>query len=152
MSDIATLQLLHTLTPNSSFNSLLEIGCFDGELLRLLNRYLNIKLLCGLDIQLDAVKCSYANLQAYNNFNIVLGDGRTLPFRENSFDVVIASELLWYLDPMDDICSCISEMIRVSKKYIISYDYDKKKNAFNGRILAEYISARLREIISKFWM
>lgn len=45
-----------------------------------------------------------------------LANAEKLPFEDNSFDVVFCSNLLHHLKNVE---KCISEMVRVSKKYII---------------------------------
>lgn len=46
-------------------------------------------------------------------FNLTCGVGEYLPFKDNSFDTVICSEVL---EHVNDISQCISEMLRVLKK------------------------------------
>ena len=47
-----------------------------------------------------------------------IADIRELPFEDNSFDVVLASEILEHL-PWESVDSALAELRRVSKKYVI---------------------------------
>ncbi len=48
----------------------------------------------------------------------IQGDGRKMPFSDNNFDVVIASDLLEHV-PVGERAQIITEMLRVSKNYLI---------------------------------
>jgi SAM-dependent methyltransferase len=97
---------------DSSFSSVLEVGCGCGDVLHEFseNRYC-----VGLDIELDYLK----ELRVER----VLGDAHFLPFQDNSFDMVSCHiALMWFEKPVE----AIREMARVSKDLICcmaEYDY-----------------------------
>jgi len=96
----------------SDVKSVLDVGCGNGELVNtIINDYpYRFKRVGGLDISCEALK--YVKSEKY------LGDVTQLPFNTLSFDLVISSEVLEHL-PYHDLKKGISEIQRVSKKYII---------------------------------
>lgn len=52
----------------------------------------------------------------------VVGSALALPFRDNSFDVVIAAQMTHHLDVPDGVVSHFREAYRVAKKMVIIYD------------------------------
>lgn len=97
---------------DSSFSSVLEVGCGCGDALHEVGRN---KFSVGLDINPEYLK--------ELKMNRVLGDAHFLPFRNNSFDLVYCHfALMWFQKP----ALAIKEMARVSKKWICcmaEYDY-----------------------------
>lgn len=97
---------------NTSFLSVLEVGCGCGDVLHELSRD---KFSIGLDINIEYLK----ELKVDG----VLGDGHFLPFRNDSFDLVYCHfSLMWFNKPV----VIIQEMARVAKRWICcmaEYDY-----------------------------
>jgi ubiquinone/menaquinone biosynthesis C-methylase UbiE len=68
-------------------------------------------------------------LDINKNFNPdFVGDIRNLPFKDNSFDTICAFEVLEHI-PFKDLDKIISELRRVSKKYVV-LSLPIKKNIF----------------------
>jgi ubiquinone/menaquinone biosynthesis C-methylase UbiE len=67
-----------------------------------------------------------------------LGDGRSLPFPDRSFDVVHASLVLHHLDPADG-AALIAEMARVSRLGIVINDLDRGWLAWLGAWLMGHL-------------
>lgn len=106
----ATLQLIP-----KDIQSILDIGCGDG---RFTNELDGFKSVIGLDISKTALKKI--------RHKKILGKCDMLPFHDNIFDLVIATELLEHLN--NNIYNkTIKELQRVTKKYIlISVPYKQK--------------------------
>ncbi len=89
-------------------NSVLEVGCGDGRIINdLIGKYERI---CGLDISLEGLEKVKADK--------VQGSVDDLPFPDNSFDLVICSEVLEHL-PYSIYQKAIKEIMRVTRKYIL---------------------------------
>lgn len=88
--------------------SVLEIGCWTGQILSVFE---NEAKCTGLDIDKDAI--SFA--KKYRKGFYVLGSALKLPFKKETFDVVIMSHLLEHL-PLGSENIAISEAARVLKK------------------------------------
>lgn len=96
------------------FKSFLDVGCAEGYYLKFIatqgSRGSNI---VGLDVAKNyLVK---AKKEAYKG-SWVLGDAHELPFRNDSFDLVLCSEVLEHLS---DPKKAFGEVARVSKKSIL---------------------------------
>lgn len=95
------------MIPND-VDSLLEIGCGDGRIINnLKNKYENIY---GMDISNEALK----NVKTPK----IKGRIENIPFPDNSFDIVLCSEVLEHL-PNTIYEKALKELQRVAKKYIL---------------------------------
>lgn len=99
---------------NKSFK-VLEIGCGNGALweknINCLDTNIDVTL---TDICEDMLKETKQNLNKYNhNFNFKLADPSNIPFENETFDVVIANHILFYMKDLDKV---LYEINRVLKK------------------------------------
>jgi len=96
------------IEPNSK---ILDIGCGDGIFAAYLKEYKK-GVITGVDISEEA--CERTRKKNIECFCIDVEKG--LPFETNSFDYVIASEILEHIGSSE---AALKEMIRVSGKYLI---------------------------------
>jgi len=96
----------------SEVQSILDVGCGNGNLVNTIVSDFSSKFkpVVGMDISTEALK--YVRSEKF------LGGISQLPFKDSSFDLVIASEVLEHL-PYSDLREGISEIQRVSNRYII---------------------------------
>lgn len=95
--------------------SVLSIGCGNGEKDHRIVRRRNPDWLVGLDIFEPYLRaCQRLGVHE----GLVLGDARRLPFKDRSFDVVVAAEVIEHLEK-DDASDLLKEMERVARKKII---------------------------------
>jgi SAM-dependent methyltransferase len=93
----------------------LNIGCGTGDtdtkfLLKL--RYFVV----GLDISISALKILKNNYRSVNLIDVVCADAENLPFKNNSFDIILEMNTLHHLpNPIN----CIKESIRVANKVFL---------------------------------
>lgn len=113
-----------------SKTKLLDVACGDGKGLKMVSDI--IKEGVGLDFDENALKDAKNNFKDSSNIKFVLGDAESLPFEENSFDVVICIGSL--CNAGDKKVRWLEEMGRVSKKNgsIILSVYSE--DAFDERI------------------
>lgn len=101
-------------------SSLLDVGCGTGEMLKLLN-YINPQMeLTGIDI--SAKMLEKAKFKLNGKACLILGDAEKLPFKDNSFDVVICNDSFHhYPSPISVLC----EFYRVLKPggFLLISDY-----------------------------
>ena len=93
-----------------SNSSILEIGCGDGKLLRLLPKENKI---VGLDISTFAIKKAKKNLFK-KNISLIIGDVFDIDFNDNTFDLVVIDGLIEHCS--DKIERFIKEAYRVTNK------------------------------------
>lgn len=98
--------------------SILEVGCNTGMQLILLQN-MGFSNLNGVELQSYAVEQSKKYCKG---INIVQGSGFQIPFPDSSFDLVYTHGVLIHIHP-DDLLKIMSEMVRVSKKYIFGLEY-----------------------------
>jgi SAM-dependent methyltransferase len=83
--------------------NILEIGCAEGAHTLMLARAFPEASILGIDISKTAVKRAKENCKCCQNINIIEADiiklFKQAYFPENTFDVIVQSELLYYLFP-----------------------------------------------------
>lgn len=97
------------------FTNFLDVGCAEGLYIKLLSPSIDSKDFynVGLDI---AKNYLIKTKKEAPNALLVLGDAHHLPFKENSFDLVLCSEVLEHaLSPR----LVLKEILRVSRKYVL---------------------------------
>lgn len=91
--------------------SLLDVGCGSGYLIKELKRNkIKVKYSVGLDISRNAISIAK---KRFSKVYICDIDSKNLPEKNDSFDIVVCSEVLEHLY---DIKSCLAELKRVVKK------------------------------------
>lgn len=94
--------------------TILDVGCGDGSLMALLNKDKRFAV-TGIDAYQPWLKKA-KETGVYQK--LVLGDARELRFPKNSFDIVLCSQLLEYLNKKEGE-KLISNLEKVAKKQVI---------------------------------
>lgn len=95
---------------------ILEVGCNRGLQLDNLKK-LGFTNLWGIEINEKALE-----LARQKQYNIVVGSGFDIPFKDGFFDLVFTSGVLIHIYP-DDLHKMLKEILRVSIKYIWATEY-----------------------------
>ena len=87
-------ELILTLMPVKNYDiKILDLGCSSGALIRLLHEK-NFASVYGIDISKESMKaCRKSKLKG-----ILLGNATRLPVKNNSFDLIIASDILEHIE------------------------------------------------------
>ncbi len=93
-------------------STVLDVGCDTGYTATSIMKNAHSLKFIGVDVQRGRPALIEKKLY----------DGRNLPFPDNSFDIVIALDVLHHTR---DIAGLLSEMRRVSRKYVIVKDHRK---------------------------
>jgi pseudaminic acid biosynthesis-associated methylase len=101
------------------FENVLEVGCTQGDNLVHLARHVPADRMWGVDI--NAVVLDHLRGHVPGT-HPVLGVARDLPFPDDSFDLVITVGLLIHV-PDDSLERVLGELVRVSKRWILSGEY-----------------------------
>lgn len=93
--------------------SILDVGCGEGFTLYKLSSAGIGKKLEGIEYSKKAISLGK---KQYPDVVIKQGSIYDLPYKDNSFDLVLCTEVL---EHMDDPKKALSELVRVSKKYLL---------------------------------
>ena len=93
-------------------STILELGCGHGEVLEVIYDP-NIKLV-GIDINPSSIVLTKERFKSRNNVTILEGDIRKLPYPDESFDVVVCSEVLEHIPNPIEV---LTEIKRVLKRH-----------------------------------
>jgi ubiquinone/menaquinone biosynthesis C-methylase UbiE len=91
---------------------LLDVGCGEGVVLRHLDRHLHGVAVVGLDVDGTGLRVA----QAQNRVSLVQGSVYSLPFADNSFDLVLCCEVLEHVESPD---AALAELSRVSSRSVL---------------------------------
>ncbi len=98
---------------NLKIDSVLDVGCGEGFALQKLYQSRIGKRLEGIDFQKEAIELGR---KIHPHLNLETGNIYNLSFKDNSFDLVMATEVLEHLE---EPRKGLKELIRVSKKYLL---------------------------------
>ena len=101
------------LIASKKVDSILDVGCGEGFTLNRLKEHGIGKRLEGVEYLKDAIELGK---KTYPYIKIKQGDIYKLPYEDNSFDLVLCTEVLEHLD---DPQKALKELIRVSNKYLV---------------------------------
>ncbi len=98
---------------NLNLENILDVGCGEGFTLNKLKENNVGKKYLGIDYSKTAIEIGK---KLYSDLDLKTGNIYKLGFKDNSFDLVICSEVLEHLENPK---KGLKELIRVSKKYIL---------------------------------
>lgn len=126
---------------NKNSKSLLEIGCKRGDLMKSGNFSKHNSFKVGLDVHSPYLR-EIKDQKIYDD--LVVADGKELPFKDNSFDSVIAIEIIEHMT-REEGYKLMKEMERVAKIEVIISTTD-----INGNKALENLSEdQIRKIKNK---
>ena len=101
------------LISEKKVDSILDVGCGEGFTLNRLKEHGIGKRLEGIEYLKDAIELGK---KTYPHVKITEGSIYDLPYKDNSFDLVLCTEVLEHLD---NPSKALEELIRVSKQYLV---------------------------------
>lgn len=108
-------KFIRDLAVSLRVQSVLEIGCSAGNDLKLFPDEMNVN---GIDASNIAITLAKENLP---KFSFKAGNITSIPFENDSIDLVFTRNLFNHLDDQDSK-KAIDELFRVSKKYIFNIE------------------------------
>lgn len=103
---------IYRLLRNNPSAEILDVGCGFGNLIAELQNKYNFSV-HGLDLSSYAIEKADPSVRK----KIKMGNILKLPFKKNSFDLVICFDVIYYLTPKETI-KAIKNLIRVTREYI----------------------------------
>lgn len=115
------------------FTSILEVGCGQGHILRLLAKEFPKVKITAIDINSNVLFNTKNNLEkeGITNIKLSVGKAENLKFDSNSFDVVLSAAVLIYVDRFN-ISLAFSEMNRVARKAILLEEWHSENTTAFG--------------------
>jgi 2-polyprenyl-3-methyl-5-hydroxy-6-metoxy-1,4-benzoquinol methylase len=104
---------LADLTVAKKVDSILDVGCGEGFTLNRLREKGIGKKLEGLEYLKAAIELGK---KTYPDIKIIQGSIYELPYKDNSFDLVLCTEVLEHLEEPE---KALKELVRVSNKYLV---------------------------------
>jgi len=104
---------LTNLTAAKKVDSILDVGCGEGFTLNRLKKQGIGKKLEGIEYLQAAIDLGK---KTYPDIKITKGTIYELPYKDNSFDLVLCTEVLEHLE---DPQKALKELVRVSNKYLV---------------------------------
>jgi len=124
--------LSETISPLEDVNSVIDIGCGEGFIINCLNR----PDITGVDISKKALDIAK---RKNPGCNFCTGSVYDLSFKESSFDLVIATEILEHLENPEE---ALQEIGRISSSYCLfsvpNEPYFRTMNFLRGKNLKRY--------------
>jgi len=114
--------------------SVLDVGAGDLSLIASLARGLNAGRLVGVDSHADAVAVAGRTVALTQGLAVVHADGRSLPFADGSFDLVVSTLTLHHLDDRG-ATRLLAEMARVARRAVFVWDLERSLVALGGAIV-----------------
>lgn len=128
-------KLIDSVT-NLNVNKILDVGCGEGFTLSMLKKKCIGKNIKGIDYSVDAINIG-KNL--FPDIDLCVGNIYKLPYKSNSFDLVMCLEVLEHLENPD---KALEEIIRISKKYCLfsvpNEPIFKLANFFRGKNISRW--------------
>jgi len=106
-------ETLFSLIKNLKIETVLDVGCGEGFTLNKLKENKIGKTYEGIDYSKEAIALGR---KAYPDLHIFEGNIYDLKYKDNSFDLVICSEVVEHLENPQ---KALKELLRVSKKYVL---------------------------------
>lgn len=147
--------------PLNKLNKVLEIGCNTGSSTIALGEMLPTSEVIGIDIDSDMIKMAKNNVEEAEKEGVVkpnkvlteLGDARKLPYPNNTFDLVVSSGALSFVDNRE---LAIKEIYRVLKPggFLLTTDYFSKENQSleMSKKVSDIIGVDVSETTLDYWI
>jgi len=118
-------KMMQNIVLSDNPNRIIDIACGDNDFVIKLAKREKLELVVANDLswfQLQSLQNDIDD-ESFKNSNSTLlftnHDAKSLPFKDNFFDVVICKNVLHHMKTVEDLNAIISEMNRISNKIII---------------------------------
>ncbi|MEM2910301.1 MAG: methyltransferase domain-containing protein [Nitrososphaerota archaeon] len=108
-------EVIKSMLKNST-GLILDIGCNGGTFTNIIKKATSNSTIIGIDIHKEAVK--YA-AKKYDDISFLVGDGQSLPFRNDLFDLITCLEVLEHMPQPDRSLKEINRCLKVGRNAIL---------------------------------
>jgi len=115
--------------PKNGINSICDIGCGNGENLRVWKNYFNCKKGVGVEPSKKGIKILKKNFlhEKKNGLNFINAYAHKLPFENDCFDIVFVWSVLHWIG-RNEYLQSLGELIRVCSKFLVIMDFVAKED------------------------
>ena len=118
-------------------DTILDLGCGRGRHIHKLYYYKKCHVI-GLDLSLEDIKITYQGFETYpditndpnRHFNLMTGNALSLPFKDETFDQIICSEVLEHIPNYEKAIECHN-----SKEYLDGWNIAKSTTTRHMQIV-----------------
>ncbi|WP_271669376.1 class I SAM-dependent methyltransferase [Bradyrhizobium sp. CCBAU 51627] len=141
--DRYAIQLYHHVASGAAIagKDVLEVGCGRGGGASYIARYLHPKSYIGLDICKPAIRFNKARYADQGNLAFRVGDALSLPFADESFDVVVNVESAQHYGDMGRFLDEVHRVLRPGGAFLMACFEDRSKDVYPRESLGK---SRLR--------
>lgn len=141
--DRYAIQLYHHVASGAAIEGkdVLEVGSGRGGGASYIARYLHPKSYTGLDICKPAIRFSKARYAGQDNLAFRVGNALSLPFADQSFDVVVNVESAQHYGDMGRFLEEVHRVLRPGGAFLMACFEDRSKDVYPRESLAQ---SRLR--------
>nr|WP_244646112.1 class I SAM-dependent methyltransferase [Bradyrhizobium campsiandrae] len=136
--DRYAIQLYHHVVSGTAIEGkdVLEVGCGRGGGASYIARYLGPKSYTGLDICKPAIRFNKARYADQGNLAFRLGNALSLPFADESFDVVVNVESAQHYGDMGRFLDEVHRVLRPGGAFLMACFEDPSKDVYPRQSLA----------------
>lgn len=121
------------------FQSALDLGCGTGEMLRLILQKDIHKELCGIDLSEEMLAVAKSKLT--EKVKLFLGDSESLPFSNNSFDVVYCNDSFHHYPTPQNVIREVHRVLKPGGTFLMGDSWQP----FVGRVIMNFYMRHSKE-------
>jgi len=147
----ARYQQVLKVIPKDKSLKILDIGCGDGVLSWKLFNQTKSKI-TGVDTDEHSLKFARKEIQKRNaRANFIKANAHKLPFKNNSFDVIIATEIIEHLEKPQIMLREIKRVLKPKGQVIITTPIKLSETPQDKMHVKEYTSLELKNLLNKYF-
>ena len=127
---------------------ILDIGCGDGALSYLLHRRTGAHV-TGIDPSEEAIRFAGEKTAANNNIEFIKASAYQLPFRPNSFDYVVSSDVIEHLQNPRAMLAEIKRVFNGKGKIVITTPLRFTEEPLDKMHVQEFFESDFRQLLSE---
>ena len=114
------------------FHSALDLGCGTGEMLKLIIQKDAHKELCGIDLSEEMLAVAKSKLP--EQVKLLLGDSESLPFPDNTFDVVYCNDSFHHYPAPQNVLKEVHRVLKPGGTFLMGDCWQP----FVGRVIMNF--------------
>jgi cyclopropane fatty-acyl-phospholipid synthase-like methyltransferase len=144
--DMVDLELMLNKLKISKDDVVLDLGCGLGKITEYIAQKTRAKII-GIDSSKKAIEWAQNNLKTNEKLSFDVIDINELNFSSNSFDVIIAIDVLYWVDDLEPVIKKLKKILKPDGRMGIFYVLFRTKNDPKESILVE--NSRIGELLKQ---